>query len=68
MIKESRYRSILKTLAWRLVVLFLDFSIALLLIGDFELATSFAIIKFILATSAYYIHERIWNRINWGRG
>ncbi len=68
MFKESNARSITKTVVWRVVVLILDFSIAYFLLRDIELATGFALIKLVVATIAYYIHERVWNKISWGKG
>lgn len=67
MFKESNFRSIAKTIGWRLIVLVLDFSIAYIFLKDLSIATSFAIVKLVVATFAYYIHERIWNKINWGK-
>ena len=67
MFKESNTRSAVKTIVWRLIILLIDFTIAYVLLKDFELATSFAVIKLIVATVAYYLHERVWNNISLGK-
>ena len=67
MFKESNTRSLAKTISWRIVVFVLDISIAYLIFKDLQIASSFAVIKLVVATIFYYFHERIWNSINWGK-
>jgi len=65
--QESIKRSLLKTLTWRVVILITDFFIAYLFTQDFALAGSFALVKMFVASAFYFLHERSWNLISWGK-
>jgi adenylylsulfate kinase len=67
MISETRQRSLLKALSWRIVIFITDFTIVYLLTRKIEFASTFAVIKFFLGIILYFLHERGWNRIHWGR-
>lgn len=64
---ETNNRSIAKTISWRLTGSFSTFMISYLILGSFSIASSIAIIQIIANTLLYYLHERVWNKINWGR-
>ncbi len=64
---EKTSRSIVKTLSWRFVVLVLDFLIAYFFTQDIELSSKLALAKFVIASAVYFLHERAWNRVGWGR-
>jgi uncharacterized membrane protein len=64
---DSNNRSIAKTISWRLTGSFSTFMISYLILGSFAVAGSIAVIQVIANTLLYYLHERVWNKINWGR-
>ena len=64
---DSNIRSIAKTISWRLTGSFSTFVISYLVLGSFLVAGSIAIIQVTANTILYYVHERIWNKIKWGR-
>ena len=64
---DSTNRSIAKTVSWRLTGSFSTFIISYLILGSFSIAGSIAIIQIIANTLLYYLHERVWNKIDWGR-
>ena len=64
---ETTSRSIAKTISWRLTGSFSTFVISYLILGSFLIAGSIAIVQVTANTILYYIHERIWNKIHWGR-
>lgn len=64
---DSNVRSIAKTVSWRLTGSFSTFVISYLVLGSFLVAGSIAIIQVTANTILYYVHERIWNKIKWGR-
>ncbi|MBU3640594.1 DUF2061 domain-containing protein [Polynucleobacter sp. Fuers-14] len=64
--QESRKRSVSKAVTYRIVVVIMDFSVIYLLTGKIMIAVGFMIISNIYTTIAYFIHERIWNKIQWG--
>ena len=64
---ETTSRSLVKTLAFRIVVTILT-AIGFLIIGRDPLqAISESIGINVFYALCYYINERIWNRIKWGR-
>lgn len=55
---ETHKRSIVKSITWRIIAT---------LIAAYWVGFQIAILMNIVQTIAYYIHERVWVRINWGR-
>jgi uncharacterized membrane protein len=60
-------RSLIKAVSWRITGSGATFLISWLISGDFSVAGSIAVIQLVSNTVLYFIHERVWNRINWGR-
>jgi uncharacterized membrane protein len=54
-------------MTWRLTGSGATFLISYLMIGNFSIAGTIALIQVTSNTILYYIHERIWNVINWGK-
>jgi adenylylsulfate kinase len=65
--KESQKRSLVKAITYRILIIILDFVAVYLLTGKVAIAVSFMVISNLYTAVAYYIHERAWNKINWGR-
>lgn len=65
MFQESTKRSVAKTISWRVLILVTDFSLAFLITGQAEIASGFALIKFVLGFVLYFAHERAWNFVSW---
>ena len=64
---ETNTRSFAKTVSWRLTGSFSTFMISYLILGSFSIAGSIAVIQIIANTILYYLHERVWNKIFWGK-
>ena len=64
---ESLRRSIVKTVSYRVVILILDFTCIYLFTGQIKVAVGFMIVSNIYTSVGYFIHERIWDRIKWGK-
>lgn len=64
---DTAQRSLVKTISWRLTGSGATFLISYLIAGDFIIAGTIATIQLISNTVLYFVHERIWNRIRWGR-
>lgn len=64
---DSIVRSLVKTISWRLTGTFCTFLISFIILGDITTSSTIALIQLILNTIMFYIHERIWNIIKWGR-
>ena len=65
--QESHIRSILKTITWRLTGSVSTFLISWLITGNLAIAGTILGIHFFANTLLYYLHERVWNKINWGK-
>ena len=65
---ESNKRSVLKTISWRITGSGATFLISYIVSGNIAMATGIAAMQIVANTILYYIHERLWNMINWGRG
>lgn len=55
---DTHARSIAKAITWRIIAT---------LIAMYWVGIQAAILMNIVQTIAYYIHERVWIKINWGR-
>lgn len=64
---ESHARSILKAITWKIVASLISFSVSYYQTGDFQYALRFSAIVFFIGIAAYYVHERTWNAVHWGK-
>ena len=64
---ESLRRSIAKTVSYRVVILIFDFTCIYLFTGQVKVAVGFIIVSNIYTSVGYFIHERIWDKIKWGK-
>ena len=60
-------RSLVKALTYRVAIVCLDFVAVYLLTGKTTLALGFMIVSNVYTTVGYFLHERIWAHIEWGR-
>ncbi len=61
--KESRLRSFLKGLSWRIIATLTIIAIAYFKTGDVTLALEIGAIEFFIKFMLYYFHERAWQAI-----
>jgi len=66
-VKENVKRSLLKTLSWRFIGTLDTILISWAITGALSLAFSIGFIELVTKMILYFFHERIWNKINWGR-
>ena len=66
-LSESSRRSVAKTISWRVTGSLSTFLISFIVSGDFVVAGSIAMVQITVNTVLYFIHERVWNKIKWGR-
>jgi uncharacterized membrane protein len=65
--QETTARSIAKTVSWRVCGSTATFGISYAILGDFAVSSTIALIQLTFNTVLYFLHERIWNWIRWGR-
>lgn len=65
-LRDSRRRSIAKSVIYRVLTVAADFAIIYLVTRGIAQTIVLTIITNIASTVLYYGHERIWNRVRWG--
>ena len=64
---EKLKRSVVKTISWRIVGTITTIAISWLITGTLALAFSIGFIELISKMALYFLHERTWNNIKWGK-
>lgn len=64
---EKPYRSVVKAFSWRATGTLDTILISFLITGRMKMALSIGVIELFTKICLYYVHERIWNRISFGR-
>ena len=65
--QETHPRSILKAISWRTLGTLDTFAISWFMTGKIEIAGLIAALEVITKVAWYYLHERVWAAIAWGR-
>lgn len=64
---ENRARSLAKAITFRIMATFITILLVFLFTGNSALSAGIGALEFILKMLFYYLHERIWNIVNFGR-
>lgn len=64
---EAKKRSLVKTISWQAVHMGLVYGTIYILTGEWEIAGIAAMAELVWESAAYYLHERVWARIDWPR-
>ncbi len=59
-------RSAVKAITYRILIMCLDFITIYLFTGAVRVALGFMVVSNIYTTVGYFVHERMWARIQWG--
>ncbi len=65
--KDKRYRSIIKTISWRVTGTIDTFLVSWVVTGRIGIAASISAVEVFTKLLLYYLHERAWNRIKIGK-
>lgn len=65
--KERRLRSFFKGITWRIIATLSTMTLVFIFTGDFVLTLGVGFFEVIAKLLFYYLHERVWDRIRWGR-
>ncbi len=66
--KERHLRSLAKAVSWRLTGTLDTFVVSWIISGHLALASTSAATEFLTKITLFYLHERAWNLVPWGRG
>jgi uncharacterized membrane protein len=64
---ETHTRSVLKAISWRTIGTLDTFAISWFMTGEVVMAGSIAGLEVITKIAWYYLHERFWAAVSWGR-
>jgi uncharacterized membrane protein len=64
---ESWVRFLTKTVTYGVIILIMDSIVIYWFTGKTEIALGFMIASNIYTSVVYYVHERAWDRIKWGK-
>ena len=64
---EQKRRSIIKTISWRFWATTTTIALVFLFVGEVKIAFSIGVIEVVLKMVLYFLHERFWNRIKFGK-
>lgn len=67
MYKDTKIRSILKTFSWRIFATLTTVLIVYVFIGDTKVAFTVGGIEAVLKMLVYFVHERIWDKLKFGK-
>ena len=67
MYKETHARSIIKTVSWRFLATLTTMVLVYIFIGDLTIALSVGGIEVVLKMLVYFLHERLWDKIKFGK-
>jgi uncharacterized membrane protein len=65
--EERISRSIVKAISWRLIGTLDTIIIAYFITNTFQQALTIGFIEWVSKMILYFIHERVWNQILWGK-
>lgn len=64
--REKAYRSVVKTISWRVVGTIDTMVISYIITGNLIMAASIGSIEVVTKMILFYFHERAWNKTDFG--
>ena len=64
---DTHIRSVAKAISFRIIASLITVILVLIFTGNLALAGAIGILDLILKLMIYYLHERVWDKIVWGR-
>ncbi len=64
---ETKARSLVKTISWRILATLTTMALVYIFIGDMTIALSVGGIEVFLKMLVYFLHERAWDKIKFGK-
>ena len=64
---DRHYRSVVKAISWRVTGTVDTIIISFLITGHAKWALSIGFVELFTKVALYYLHERIWTRLSFGR-
>ena len=65
--KETHLRSVVKSISWRIIATLTTIVLVFIFTGSFSLSLGIGCFDVAAKTVFYYLHERAWNSISFGK-
>jgi uncharacterized membrane protein len=65
--KEAHRRSLFKAITWRITGSVDTFLLSWLVTGNVKMAGAISALEIITKIILYYLHERVWGKVRWGK-
>lgn len=65
--QETKTRTILKTVLWRIIATLITWGSLYYFTGQFFESSKITIVAAAIGMATYYVYERAWNDISWGK-
>jgi len=65
--QDKLTRSFIKSFSWRVIGTIDTILISFFVTGKIDFALSIGMIELITKMGLYVLHERLWNRVSWGK-
>jgi len=64
---DKHVRSVAKGISWRILATLTTVFLVFIFTGKLTLAFGIGLLEVLAKLGFYYVHERVWNGIKWGR-
>jgi adenylylsulfate kinase len=64
---ETHTRSIAKAISWRIVATLTTMLLVFAFTGNLVISSGVGLVELVTKIAIYYVHERVWNAIGFGR-
>lgn len=64
---ERRRRALVKSISFRIIATITTVVLVFVFTGDLAIAGAIGLLDFISKLAIYYLHERAWEKVSWGR-
>lgn len=65
--REAHSRSLVKAVTWRITGSVDTFILSWIITGDVKIAGAISAVEVVTKIILFYLHERIWGKIKWGK-
>ncbi len=65
--RETKTRTLAKTILWRVIGTFITLAVVYSFDGELFRSAKISVIVAVFLMVGYYVNERVWNRVRWGK-
>ena len=64
---ETHIRSWIKSISFRILATITTIALVVIFTGEILLALEIGLVEVVAKLILYYVHERFWDRVSWGK-